>query len=506
MSVKVVRILISLLTVGMIFAFSPANIPENMVMVKGGSFLMGTDNIATEEEPVHNVTLESFYIGKYEVTQKEWKEVMGNNPSIFTGDDLPVDSTDWYMAVEYCIKRSVKEGLTPCYSGSGDNIACNFAADGYRLPTEAEWEYAAVGGIKSHDYKYSGSNNPDEVAWHEINCGDKTQPVGLKKPNELGIYDMSGNIWEWCWDWYDPEYYKNSPEKNPRGPESGKNRSYRGGGGPGGRIYWLRLRARYSLFPSFKNYDMGFRVVKNTSGKIPSDMVLIQGGTFKMGSIDGGSGEKPAHKVTVNSFCICKYPVTQKEWCQVMGNNPSDWVGEKSPVESVSWYQAVEYCNKRSQMEGLPSCYSGSGNNIVCNFAAEGYRLPTEAEWEYAARGGAESQNYKYSGSNDPNEVAWFNENSTFKVNVVGQKKPNELGIYDMSGNVLEWCWDWYERDYYKVSPSDNPTGPTSDVRRVVRGGWIYSPKDQVSVTFRSAYKPSRLSFGIGFRVVRTVK
>ena len=506
MSVKLFRILISLLTVGMIFAFSPENIPENMVMVKGGSFLMGTDDIVTEEEPVHDVTLDGFYIGKYEVTQKEWKETMGNNPSIFTGDDLPVDNTDWYMAVEYCIKRSIKEGLTPCYSGSGDNITCNFEADGYRLPTEAEWEYVAVGGLKSHDYVYSGGNNPGEVAWHETNCGDKTQPVGLKKPNELGIYDMSGNIWEWCWDWYDPEYYKKSPGKNPLGAESGKNRSYRGGGGPGGRIYWLRIRARYNLFPSFKSFDMGFRVVKNTSGKAPGNMALIQGGTFKMGCKDGGSGEKPAHKVTVNNFCIGKYPVTQQEWRQVMGNNPSDWVGEKSPVEAVTWLQAVEYCNKRSQMGGLTPCYSGSGDNIVCNFAAGGYRLPTEAEWEYAARGGMESRNYNFSGSNDPGEVAWFNENSTFKINPVGQKKPNELGIYDMSGNVLEWCWDWYERDYYKVGPSDNPTGPAADVRRVVRGGWINSPQAQVNVTYRTAYKPSRLSYGISFRVVRALK
>lgn len=506
MSVKAFRILLSFLIVGAIFAYSTEKIPENMVMVKGGSFLMGTDDLVTEEEPVHDVTLDSFYIGKYEVTQKEWKEAMGNNPSVFTGDDLPVDNIDWYMAVEYCIKRSIKDGLTPCYSGSGDNIACNFEADGYRLPTEAEWEYAAVGGLKSHDYEYSGGNNPGEVAWHETNCGDKTQPVGLKKPNELGVYDMSGNIWEWCWDWYDAEYYKKSPVKNPRGAESGNNRSYRGGGGPGGRIYWLRIRARYNLFPAFKSFDMGFRVVKNTVGKVPGNMALIPGGTFKMGCRDGGSGEKPAHKVTVNDFCIGKYPVTQKEWRQVMGNNPSDWVGEKSPVEAVTWYVAVEYCNKRSQMEGLTPCYSGSGDNILCDFTANGYRLPTEAEWEYAARGGAESKNYNFSGSNDADEVAWFNENSTFKINAVGQKKPNELGIYDMSGNVLEWCWDWFERDYYKVSPSVNPTGPTVDVRRVVRGGWINSPKAQVNVTYRTAYKPSRLSYGIGFRVVRTMK
>ncbi|MCU0287787.1 MAG: formylglycine-generating enzyme family protein [Acidobacteria bacterium] len=507
MSSKLIRIVMFFVTIGVIAAFAPGKLPENMVMVKGGSFLMGTNDLATEEEPIHDVSLDNFYIGKYEVTQKEWLEIMGKNPSTFIGDNLPVDNIDWYMAIDYCTKKSIKDGLTPCYTGSGDAIVCNFEVDGYRLPTEAEWEYAAVGGLKSHDYEYSGSNDPNEVAWHETNCEDKTQPVGLKKPNELGIYDMSGNIWEWCWDWYDPDYYKKSPEKNPRGAESGKIRGYRGGGGPGGRISWLRIRARYNLFPSYKSFDMGFRIVKNTSGKVPANMVLVPGGTFKMGCKDGGSGEKPAHKIIVNDFSIGKYPVTQKEWRQVMNNNPSDWVGEKSPVEAVTWYDAVEYCNKRSQIEGLTPCYSGNKPNIVCNFAADGYRLPTEAEWEYAARGGAESKNYKYSGSNNPDEVAWFNENSTFKTNPVGMKKPNELGIYDMSGNVLEWCWDWFDRNYYKISPTDNPTGPiTDDVRRVLRGGWIAGTEVQISVTHRIAYKPSRLSYGIGFRVVRTMK
>jgi formylglycine-generating enzyme required for sulfatase activity len=504
-----VLILMLFLIVGTIFSAEETardQTPQGMVFVKGGKFQMGTNELATEEEPVHSVTLDSFYIGKFEVTQEEWEAVMDNNPSIFKGDNLPVDNVDWYNAVEYCNKRSEKEGLTPCYKGSGDDITCDFNANGYRLPTEAEWEYACRGGLESRNYMYSGSNNPDEVAWHEMNSEDKTQPVGKKKPNEIGIYDMSGNIWEWCWDWYDKEYYKNSPANNPKGAASGKQRSYRGGGGPGGRIMWLRSTERYSLEPTYKSFDMGLRIVKNTTGEKSGNMVLVKGGTFMMGSNDGKNGEKAFHTVTLNSFYIGKFEVTQDEWCAVMGKNPSAWPGTKSPVESINWYDAVEYCNQRSRKEGLTPCYTGSGDQISCNFEVDGYRLPTEAEWEYACQGGTASGNYKYSGSNNPDEVGWYNENATFKTEPVGQKKPNELGIYDMNGNVWEWCWDWFDREYYKNSAPNNPKGPLSGIRRVIRGCSIDGVKHMMEHTYRGYIKPNFVARSLGFRVARTAK
>lgn len=510
MSIRPAWILISFLALSMLLALAPDRAPENMVLVRGGSFQMGDDHAYSDEEPVHSVNIDSFYIGRYEVTQQEWMAVMGNNPSPYRGDDLPVQDIDWHMAIEYCNKRSQIEGLTPCYSGSGDNIVCNFAAGGYRLPTEAEWEYAARGGLKSRYYMYSGSNNPDEATWYELNCEDRIQPVGKKKPNELGIFDMSGNIWEWCWDLYKAGYYEESPVNNPKGPApasaDGKKRVYRGGGGPGGRTEWLRTTARYSLDPTFKNFDMGFRIAGNTLSKKKADMILVEGGSFLMGSNDGGNGEKPAHTVSLTGFYMGKYEVTQEEWCAVMGKNPSYWVGAKSPVDSITWYEAVEYCNKRSRMEGLTPCYTGSRDDIICNFGADGYRLPTESEWEYAGRGGTLSGNYKYSGSNNPGEVGWYAENSTFKNEIVGLKKANELGIYDMSGNLWEWCWDWFDREYYKTSPWQNPYGPAVGLRRVMRGGSTFNPENYVRTTFRASQKPNIGSTRLGLRVVRNAR
>jgi sulfatase modifying factor 1 len=472
-----------------------------MVFVKGGTFIMGADDNETDEKPIHDVTLDSFYMGKYEVTQKEWNAVMGNNPSFFNGANNPVEKVDWYDAIAYCNRRSKMEKLTPCYSGSGDNITCNFDAEGYRLPTEAEWEYACRGGSQTGNFTYSGSDNIDDVAWYEGNSGGKPHPVGQKKPNELGIHDMSGNIWEWCWEWYDANYYKNSPSTNPRGPESGKERSYRGGGCCGRQEYG-RCTGRYKLEPAYKHSDMGFRVVKKSSGKIPEGMILVAGGTVKMGSSDGKSGLGPAHRVSLNSFYIGKFEVTQEEWTTVMGNNVSFTLAAKNPVDCVRWYEAIEYCNRRSIMEGLEPCYSGSDNNITCNFRADGYRLPTEAEWEYACRGGVNSQNFTYSGSNDADEAAWHKKTAlNGQTQAVGLKKPNELGIYDMTGNAWEWCWDRYDRHYYKKSPPVNPGGPSTGVRRVLRSGSMEYPA--FPITARFGAKPINGFIGFGFRVVR---
>ncbi len=236
------------------------------------------------------------------------------------------------------------------------------------------------------------------------------------------------------------------------------------------------------------------------------NFILVEGGTFRMGSNDGNSDEKPIHEVAISSFWLSKYQVTQKEWQEVMGSNPSRFKGNNLPVEQISWHDAIEYCNKRSIKEGLTPCYSGSGNNVTCNWNADGYRLPTEAEWEYAARGGNKSKGYKYSGSNRLGDVAWYDSNSGSKTHPVGQKSPNELGIYDMSGNVWEWCWDWYDSSYYNKSPKRDPRGATSGQYRLLRGGsWLFNVIN-CRVAYRSYYTPTNRYRSIGFRVSRAIK
>ncbi|MDR2193750.1 MAG: SUMF1/EgtB/PvdO family nonheme iron enzyme [Treponema sp.] len=235
-------------------------VPEGFVLVDGGTFHMGSANGDKEERPVHTVTVRSFYMSIYEVTQKEYEAVMGINPSRFKGPDLPVESVSWYDVVDYCNKRSIKEGLTPAYRGSGNAVTCNFRADGYRLPTEAEWEYAAKGGGKDPlEYTYAGSNSADAVAWYNDNSGGSTHPVGTKLGNSLGLYDMSGNVWEWCWDWYGS--YKSGYITNPAGAASGSDRVARGGSW-GIKVQNVRSAARDFDTPSNQSSYLGFRVVR----------------------------------------------------------------------------------------------------------------------------------------------------------------------------------------------------------------------------------------------------
>jgi formylglycine-generating enzyme required for sulfatase activity len=234
--------------------------PAEFVLVPAGTFNMGSNNGFDYEKPLHQVTISrAFYMSDHEVTQKEWRDVMGNNPSYFKGDNLPVEQVSWYDAVEYCNKRSIKEGLTSAYSGSGENITCNFTANGYRLPTEAEWEWAAKGGGKdSMVYEYSGSNSVDGVAWYWENSGGKTHPVKTKRANSLGLYDMSGNVWEWCWDRYGN--YSSGSQTDPAGVAGGPHRVARGGS-----CYFdarfVRSAYRLDITPSSGDNGFGFRLV-----------------------------------------------------------------------------------------------------------------------------------------------------------------------------------------------------------------------------------------------------
>jgi len=242
-----------------------------LIFVQGGTFQMG-GNERDQEKPVHSVTVSDFYIGKHEVTRKEWKKVTGNMPSSSWGgvNNKPADDISWFEVIEFCNKKSDIDGLNRCYRINKNKkdpnnksesspkwiVTCNFNANGYRLPTEAEWEYVARGGNKSKGYKYSGSNNIDDVAWYSSNS-TYTHEVGTKQANELGIYDMSGNVAEMCWDWFGE--YSSSSQTNPRGPSSGKNRVVRAG-----RTMWCWVSSRCGYKVPWCGHDeTGFRLVSS---------------------------------------------------------------------------------------------------------------------------------------------------------------------------------------------------------------------------------------------------
>ena len=216
-----------------------------------------------------------------------------------------------------------------------------------------------------------------------------------------------------------------------------------------------------------------------------NNMVYVSGGTFTMGATneqgsDVEDDERPAHQVILSSYSIGKYEVTQEEWEAVMGSNPSVYKGAKRPVENVSWWNCQEFIRKLNAMTGKK------------------FRLPTEAEWEYAARGGMKSKGYKFSGSNDLRQVAWYDLNSEHTT--VGTKRSNELGLFDMSGNVWEWCQDYW-CDRYSGDDQTNPTGPASGSYRVIRGGSWITPAGGCRVSYRGNYAPAEWSSILGFRL-----
>jgi len=245
------------------------------------------------------------------------------------------------------------------------------------------------------------------------------------------------------------------------------------------------------------------RIITTPSG---IEMVLIPGGSFEMGSDRGSPDEAPVHRVTLGPFWMDRYEVVQEEFRKYELPDPSHFKGPRKPLEQINWTDAALYCNDRSLAEGLEPCYDE--DTWECNFEANGYRLPTEAEWEYACRAGTRT---RYSFGDSAGALAahaWYADNAAKATHPVGQKKPNPWGLYDMHGNVSEWCHDYYAEDYYRQSPQRDPRGPGAGRERVIRGGAWNSSADSC----RSTYRASSLSIddtclsddAIGFRCVRS--
>ena len=331
---------------------------------------------------------------------------------------------------------------------------------------------------------------------------------------------MSGNVCEWCSDGYNGSYYSSSPQHNPQGPSSSSLRVLRGGswssnaqycrlanrgGDPGGtRNNYLGIRLALVSFDSSAKSsvrkDEEFSITNELKTASPKNqneldfnvngvqftMKRVEGGTFLMGASDGNYDEKPAHQVTLDSYYIGVTEVTQELWQAVMGSNPSASYssarGDNKPVNNVSWNDCQDFIKKLNNLTG------------------QTFSLPTEAQWEFAARGGNLSKGYKYAGSNTLSLVARLDDN----VHPVAEKKPNELGLYDMSRNVQEWCNDWYGIDYYRSSPKINPQGPSSnpDSYRVHRGGGCYSDPSYCSVFARHRAEATSTISCRGLRLV----
>lgn len=242
--------------------------------------------------------------------------------------------------------------------------------------------------------------------------------------------------------------------------------------------------------------------------------IRINSGTFEMGKQTEFS-ENPVRVVSISTpFHITETEITQKQWSDIYGHNPSWFKGDNLPVETVSWYEALEFCNSLSIRSGLEPCYTFlSDDSVQCDFLRNGYRLPTEMEWEYAARAGAKWDTHNGNISStidgclplDPalDELAWYCGNAEFTTHEVAEKQPNQWGLYDMLGNVQEWCWDWYDAYYYAESPLTDARGPSTGNLKSCRGGSWYNQVFLSRLSARLFYRPSNRTNIIGFRIVR---
>jgi formylglycine-generating enzyme required for sulfatase activity len=543
-----------------------------LALIPAGSFTMGsTSGDADQISPPVTVNVSAFYMGKNEVTKDLWVEVRNwattnGYTDIAAGagkaSNHPIQTVSWWDVIKWCNARSEKEGLTPCYTIGGEVMktgttipAVNWTANGYRLPTEAEWEKAARGGVSGKRFPWG----TDTISHNEANFRNSgsesyklgtsgfhptyatgtlsyTSPVGSFAANGFGLNDMAGNIFEWCWDWYGASTYVNG-ETDPRGAASGWARVIRGGCWNDSALL-CRAANRKQEGSATRNNCLGFRIARSSDA---SEMTFIPAGNFTMGSTSGDSDpDSPPVTVNVSAFYMGKNEVTKNLWVEVRNwattNGYTDiaaGAGKASnhPIQTVSWWDVIKWCNARSEKEGLTPCYTIGGEVMktgttipAVNWTANGYRLPTEAEWEKAARGGVSGKRFPWGTDTiSHNEANFFNYGSDpyqsgttgyhpsyasgFEpyTSPVGFFLANGFGLNDTAGNVSEWCWDWYGASTYANGAQD-PRGaePGSDTGRVLRGGCWPASGRTCAASYRSFSAPMSEFNTNGFRVART--
>lgn len=505
--------------------------PLEMVWIEPGTFTMGSPNGNSLNQPAHDVELtKGFYIGKYEVTIAQWYTVMEQQHFIPEGDQNKP-------------KTYIANTPTNSHSELGrffDKLsAMDLTLTHFRLPSEAEWEYACRAGTTTDTYW--GNKNAEDYVWHFGNTGlyhplsgENNQNVGLLLPNAFGLYDMCGNVWEWCNDQFDPNYYSLSPLLDPQGKYTNLRKVIRGGS-TGEDIEFSNSIIRDSYTDRSTSGIIGFRLaayqdLKSPVSEIsepkpiqsitidlpnladeakPLELIQIDPGTFIMGSPPYERGrsvdfrETPHHYVSLtNSFYMGKFEITQAQWQAIMGNNPSFFGGNPNhPVEQISWNDCQQFLEKLNAMK----------------LSHLTYRLPTEAEWEYACRAGTQSRysfgdvlecedynvNEMYCEIMD--QYMWWAGNNTANnegTKEVGLKLPNPWGLYDMHGNIMEFCYDWYGEHPYNLVI--DPTGSQNGNSKTYKGGsW-----NLVATSSRSAWRnqigKDTRSNTIGFRIVAT--
>jgi formylglycine-generating enzyme required for sulfatase activity/tRNA A-37 threonylcarbamoyl transferase component Bud32 len=508
-------------------------------LIHGGKFPIGSPGNEFErrnDEALHEVHLRPFWIGRHEVTvgqfklfvsetgyrtdaektgegsdrfisAKQWKRdpaINWRSPGFAQTDDHPAVCVSWNDAMAFCDWLSKKEGKR------------------YSLPTEAQWEFCCRSGRRTRFFAGNDEKALDRHGWYEKNAEMKSHPVGQKKPNNWDLYDMHGDAWEWCSDWYAPAYGRTYLD--PPGPTDGTARVLRGGGWASpARICRSAMRVPHE--PSQRNSNIGFRVVQLPelvqTNSIGMKLALVPVGTFTMGS----PGNEPfhgrdedQHEVSINRpFYIGAYKVTVGQFKAFVKETGFQTEAEKTGQGAYGFTPDLKP-RMDPKMNWLnPGFQQTDDHPVVCvnlndarAFCAwlskrEGryYTLPTEAQWEFACRAGTRSRYFFGNDEKLLKQYAWYNVNSGKTTHPVGQLSPNPLGLYDMYGNTTEMVTDWYAADYFRKSPRDDPPGPSERVTSVRRGGsWRWNGRDCVSARRHGGGPPSARSSDAGFRVV----